>query len=147
MTDKYIINDVNVCNCEFFLAKERICNIKELYNNPNKEITLTSSLECENNPYCYFKQLKQLQAENLKLKDNVKQIFDESIEKGYLLIESQEENKQLKNILDDKNDFLNKYNNLLAKNKELRKKNKKYKKGLIKIKNTMLGWLEKKVYN
>ena len=91
MTDKQeiIINGVDVSKCGHYHYGK--CEID--YDEWNNEIIRYN--ECQNNPNCYYKQLKRKEQENKKLK---------------------EDEKSLLNIIDDlqkeKNKWVEKYNDL-----------------------------------
>ena len=64
-----IIDDVDVSGCEF-----KSCFDDECYS----DVDSSENLNCKDNPNCYYKQLKRLQAENERLKEeNSKIVWDE----------------------------------------------------------------------
>ena len=69
MTDKEIIIDgVDVSGCDFY----EMCGCIDDNHKLN---------DCKDNPYCYYKQLKQLEAENAKLKEeNIEYDIDLAVE-------------------------------------------------------------------
>lgn len=72
MTEEIIIDGVNVAGC-YWKCKDGDCAMyyADLSADNNE---LEFGFNCEDNPDCYYKQLKRLEQENEELKKEVKQI-------------------------------------------------------------------------
>ena len=68
MTEEIIIDGVNVAGCEFYQIEAN-----ELYPKAQYCGSMRNTF-CENEPDCYYKQLKRLEQENKRLKKDV-QLF------------------------------------------------------------------------
>ena len=128
MTDKIIIDGVDVSECTYYLIKDGSCMSQDC------ECT-----KCVHNS-CYYKDLKLLQnkydtltnkffnsetdkthlkQENEKLKKEVKQIGSSFIKKGDYARALEQENEKLKQIAQHHGDMSIKYTNKCAKYKQI----------------------------
>lgn len=66
MTEEIIIDGINVSECGFFHPKykDTDCHIALAFSEEYE-----GCMKCENNPNCYFKQLKQAEQKLEKIKD------------------------------------------------------------------------------
>ena len=60
MTEEILIDGVNVAGCEQIFAQKKCALLDQVY--------------CEDNPDCYYKQLKRLEQENKELEEKVKDL-------------------------------------------------------------------------
>lgn len=69
MSDKVIIDGVDVSECGFFHPEygDKYCHIALAFSEEYSDC-----MECKDNPDCYFKQLQRLKAENEELKEELK---------------------------------------------------------------------------
>jgi hypothetical protein len=110
MTEEIIIDGINVAGCEFAVKPindnrikchcvKGLLQIAKMHEQPE---SVKSGL-CENNPNCYYKQLKRLEQENKELgrkaflaEQNARTTASTFCEKDNKIIELEQENKELK---------------------------------------------------
>lgn len=74
MTEPTIINGVDVSNCEFIKQRNNLIGCMTWVHN-SKNI-VSGSFECQQNPNCYYKQLKRTQQELQQAMDNYVQAIN-----------------------------------------------------------------------
>lgn len=80
MTDKEIIIDgVDVSGCDYFMPRSNGVKACDLYRNAHRRY---GTCECGHN--CYYKQLKRLEQENARLKEEIKEVKKYQYEQEYL---------------------------------------------------------------
>lgn len=98
MTESIIIDGVDVAGCEYFSPT---CVSTHLWD---KCGNLTKSNKCENNPNCYYKQLKRLEQENKELKETlnafVKHSRTESDKVYYKMLDYKTALEEIKKVID-----------------------------------------------
>jgi predicted RNase H-like nuclease len=113
MTDKVIIDGIDVCKCEFYCSTAKFHKCDCLGAKPRKDSTV-ENLNCEENPNCYFKQLARAKEEIEKLRNLQDDLVKEN-EKLKSQITSQDceiydlksKIKALEELKKIKNDFFN----------------------------------------
>ena len=100
MTDKVIIDGIDVAECVYALIPKKQCPEKSMYY--AKETSCIACKEhntklnfCKNNPSCYYKQLKRLEAENAELKAENERLLS-------WLASSEKQKKELCNVIHKK---------------------------------------------
>ena len=98
MTEEIIIDGVDVAGCDYFQSKDCWCvnHIDE-----RADICITGNPECENNPFCHYKQLQRLKQENRALKGTDGNVNPDSA--YYKITKLEQENEKL---LEARNHFM-----------------------------------------
>lgn len=75
MVAKIIVNNVDVSECKYVDIIEERKNYIDLIVCVACKEDITDYKECENNPNCYYKQLKRLEAEDEELKEKNEELI------------------------------------------------------------------------
>jgi len=91
MTEEIIIDGVNVAGCKYYTPT---CVSTHLWG------ALTKSNKCEDNPNCYYKQLKRLEQENKELKIYIESNKQQVEEAEMLVMDNDRLQQEVENLKD-----------------------------------------------
>lgn len=120
MTDKIIIDDVDVSGCEFLLENslhkiEFSCNCR----GNSQDNALHLHLHCKHNPNCYYKQIKRAEQECERLKKLYEEVCSENLKEIYELIKKNDLWRGIVNVVNEK--LEKQLDQLKANNEQLKK--------------------------